>query len=142
MIIRYIRLEPGLQRVLAGNWTIGRLREVGGAFDFYGNDENGRQSVQTYSSRAQFEASLQPRKYEPSMPEGYYGVVASRGNRAVCIRPDGSVAGSSAGISLDFQSAFGGLHKHDIGKRIFLRDGVFQMENTEQRDRRLRARVD
>lgn len=136
MIIRYEEIEPKHQRVIIGAWVVGRLRErKADCFDFYGvSADDGRQTVQTFDSRSHFEASLQP---QPVMPKGYYGEVQMRGSKAVCVRPDGSVAGAALGTILEFQSAFGGLHAHDVGKRIFQRDGVFQMENDDQKTRRL-----
>lgn len=134
MIVRYVSTGDNNSRVIIGAWCIGRVRVTNGKVDFYGTDELGTQTVQTYENLAQFEASLEP---QPVMPQGYYGVVEMRGSKAVCIRPDGSVAGAALGTVLDFQSAFGGLRRYDCGKRIFRRDGVFQMENDDQKNKRL-----
>lgn len=40
----------------------------------------------------------------------------------------------------NFSKAFGGLRAGDVGKRIFRVGGSFQIENDEQRDRRLGLR--
>lgn len=79
------------------------------------------------------------------MPPSYYGTVARHPQLGIgCQKPDGTWVcrmnadgAPSLKFLADFKSAFGGLFDHDIGKRIYRRDGVFQMESTQQRDRRL-----
>lgn len=45
--------------------------------------------------------------------------------------------GGASGIAFDFRGAFGTAQKGDIGKRVYRYGDVLQMENTEQRDKRL-----
>lgn len=135
-MIRYVKDSDGYERVMVGAWSVGRIKWLGSTFQFYGVDSAGQITRAQYPSKAAFEASLASTAAK-GLPDGYYGEVAMEGRKAVCIRPDGSVAGADNGVWLSFQNAFGGLHAHDVGKRIFYRDGVFQMENNAQRDRRL-----
>ncbi len=134
-MIRYIKANDGFERVMSGAWCVGRMKWQGSTFQFFGMDNAGQTMRQEYASKADFEKSLTSAAAK-GLPDGYYGEVAMEGRRAVCIRPDGSVAGGDNGVWMNFQCAFGGLFPHDAGKRIFYREGVFQMENTGQRDRR------
>jgi hypothetical protein len=43
----------------------------------------------------------------------------------------------NSGLAYDFKIAFGRVQRGDIGKRVFNVRGVLQMENNEQRDKRL-----
>lgn len=65
------------------------------------------------------------------------GTVEVRDGRAVCIRPDGTVYGGTLLKDVTAFACFGGLRRYDSGKRIWRVDGVLQMENDAQRDRRL-----
>lgn len=137
-MIRYVKGDDGFERVMVGAWAVGRIKWQGSTFLFWGIDSAGQTMRQEYASKADFEASLHSEAAK-GLPDGYYGEVAMEGRRAVCIRPDGSIAGGSNGVWMNFQCAFGGLFPRDVGKRIFYRDGVFQMENDAQRDRRIKG---
>jgi hypothetical protein len=67
-------------------------------------------------------------------------VVAAPDGRIGCRKPDGSFLGVFLGSGWpEFHSAFGGLRAYDAGKQIYRVNGVLQMENDEQRGRRLGA---
>lgn len=69
------------------------------------------------------------------MTRSLIGTVAVVNGQTVCLRPDGSTYGIG-GAPADFP-CFGGLRPYDAGKQIWRVGGVFQMENDEQRARRL-----
>jgi hypothetical protein len=65
----------------------------------------------------------------------WWAVVARDGPHIRAQRPDGTFVGVAGASS--FMGSFGGLFKHDLGKRIYYVGGHYQMENQEQLDRRL-----
>lgn len=65
-----------------------------------------------------------------------FGTVIVRDGVAVCQRLDGRIAATD-GKHWTFDGAFGGLHPRDEGKQIHRFAFGYQMENDEQRARRL-----
>lgn len=65
------------------------------------------------------------------------GTVEVRDGQAVCVRPDGTLYGGTLLQRTTAFQCFGGLQPRDAGKRIYRVDSTLQMENDEQRDRRL-----
>lgn len=63
------------------------------------------------------------------------GTVQVLDGQAVCVRPDGRV--HEVGGKVSTFPFCGGLRDYDAGKRIYNVGGTLQIENNEQRDRRL-----